>query len=154
MALLDSSNRSTASQDRQRDRPPRVRWELSSLLDCDPVNQRIWFNFLFEVISKRMYQYAIFEILCGPPMEHARAVVLHFSLFKVEIFRLVVRQADGERNPVAVLISAAAGATRRPRTSPSIASQPSPNTPRQQSATYRVNASSFREDYINSLSLH
>lgn len=38
-------------------------------------------------------------------MEHSSRVVLHFSLFKVEVFRLVVRQTRRQTHPVAVLIA-------------------------------------------------
>lgn len=47
-------------------------------------------------------------------MEHSSGVVFHFSLFEVEIFRLVVRQARWQTHAVAVLI-APTTSTRRPK---------------------------------------
>lgn len=38
-------------------------------------------------------------------MEHSSRVVLHFSLFKVEVLRLVVSQARWQTDSVAVLIA-------------------------------------------------
>lgn len=46
-------------------------------------------------------------------MEHPSGVILHFSLFEVEIFRLVVSQARGEADAIAVLITTTAS-TRWP----------------------------------------
>ena len=36
------------------------------------------------------YQYTILDCTCRGPVEHASAVVLHLSLLKVKVFRLVV----------------------------------------------------------------
>lgn len=46
-------------------------------------------------------------------MEHSSGVVLHFSLFEVEIFRLVISQARGQADAIAVLVTTTAS-TRRP----------------------------------------
>lgn len=37
-------------------------------------------------------------------MEHASGVVFHFSLFKVEVLRLVVRQARWQTDAIVVLV--------------------------------------------------
>lgn len=39
-------------------------------------------------------------------MEHSRGVIFHFSLFEVEIFRLVVCQTGRQTYAIAVLITA------------------------------------------------
>lgn len=46
-------------------------------------------------------------------MEHSSGVVLHFSLFEVEIFRLVISQPRGQADAIAVLVTTTAS-TRRP----------------------------------------
>lgn len=53
---------------------------------------------------RHTYQYAFFEAFSRTPMEHTRGVVLHFSLFEIKVFRLIVGNTD--LNAVVVHVSA------------------------------------------------
>lgn len=55
-------------------------------------------------ILRDAYQDAFFEAFSRTPMEHAGGVVLHFSLFEIKVFRLVV--GDTDLNTVAVYVCA------------------------------------------------
>jgi hypothetical protein len=66
-------------------------------------------------------------------VEHPRAVVLHLGLFEVEVFGLVVGQADRQGHAVVVLVGAAAAATRGPGTRRS--SEPPWRSTRRQTCT-------------------
>jgi len=44
---------------------------------------------------KKTYQYAVLEILCWAPVEHASRVILHLRLLKVKVLGLVVSDAHG-----------------------------------------------------------
>lgn len=102
-----------ASRGQQTNTLPRVRLILSWLLDFGPAKKSasIQERKIFKV---RQYQYTILQNLRRSPVKHASAVIFHFSLFKVEIFSLVIGETYWKRDAIVILVSTATTSTRRP----------------------------------------
>lgn len=100
-----------ANPGRQTNTPQRVRLIPSSPPGCGP---EIKMLHLHQIPLFSVYQYAVLQVLGGSPVKHASTVIFHFSLFKVEIFSLVVGETYWKRDTVVILVSATTSSTRGP----------------------------------------